>query len=117
MEPNSGGGWAAGGWISGSCTAPGTTVYVPHARPALYFDEPSTAWLSGDHQPARPSWQCRQCDRPWPCGPAQELLAVALSPRWLSTMMSEWMYLAASELGQVEPGQLFDRFLLWTRRR
>jgi hypothetical protein len=116
MEQNSGGGWAAGGWNSGSCSASGSTVYVPRNRPLSIWEEPSAAAFCGDHLPDRPSWDCVACCREWPCDPAQIALAHALSARWVSIMMSEWMFLAASELIGAIPGELFDRFLLWTRQ-
>lgn len=70
-----------------------------------------------EHVVHRPSWDCRACGRPWPCDPAREYLAQRLDSIGLA--MYAWDHLdeAAGELPNAPPGELFERFLAWTRRR
>lgn len=67
------------------------------------------------HLPARPSWDCERCDRPWPCDPAREELAREYDR--ISLAMYAWDRLeeAAGELPPTPPAELFERFLRWTR--
>jgi hypothetical protein len=71
--------------------------------------------LSGEHIELRPSWDCAACGRPWPCDPAQEELATTLSPVALRTRMWARLERAALDAPHVPPGELFERFLHWTR--
>jgi hypothetical protein len=68
-----------------------------------------------EHVGERPSWDCRSCGRPWPCDPAREALAAELGPIQLA--MYAWANLeqAAGDLPGMPVGEMFDRFLAWTR--
>lgn len=74
--------------------------------------------MTADHTPHRPAWLCDQCGKPWPCSPARVELGeqygrdrVALA-MYTSTMLVD----AAAEIGdQVEPPELYERFVAWTR--
>lgn len=68
------------------------------------------------HHPARPSWDCVACGRPWPCDPARESLASRLDMIGLAMYGWDRLEEAAGELPGTPPGELFDRFVSWTRR-
>lgn len=74
-----------------------------------------------DHVPTRPSWDCLQCDQPWPCASAK----VQLVEEYLGIPTSLGLYLAmalhdaiddAVDCTGIKVGELFDRFLGWDRR-
>jgi hypothetical protein len=69
-----------------------------------------------EHSPHQPSWNCVVCDKQWPCDPAREQL-VAQYGLGASLAMLGWQYLeeAASAFPDGSPGELFDRFIRWTR--
>jgi hypothetical protein len=125
------------GWISGSCGSTPNTPMAAHINPGVLagagmeradpngVDRPAAdawsagtqRWITGGHEPARPSWECRSCGQRWPCPAAQHSLARCLAGRALAVVMAQWMQQAAGDLGgDYAPGALFDRFLLWTRR-
>lgn len=71
------------------------------------------------HRPDRPSWLCAACGQPYPCSPAR----VELSEQYaddrvgLSVYMGMQLEHAAGEIGATTPPEeLFERFILWTRR-
>lgn len=71
-----------------------------------------------DHLPARPSWECLVCARPWPCAAAKAELAVqyARFPSGLAIYMASTMYDAVEDLtarGEPTPADLYERFLSW----
>jgi hypothetical protein len=114
------------GWNSGSC-GPGDgggTIRldaVDEYSSAGYtvddaWSEATQRWLTGGHTPLRPHWDCSACGRPSPCPAAKTAITQVLTGRRIATVMAEWMHLAAGDLPTTEPGALFDRFLLWTRR-
>ena len=67
------------------------------------------------HQPSRPSWDCRACARPWPCEDARQRLAQLYGRVTLSIFMADRLLEATRDLTTVTPAELFDRFLAWTR--
>jgi hypothetical protein len=67
-----------------------------------------------EHVEERPSWDCGACGKPWPCDPAREELAAALSPVTLRTDMWMRLEVAVQDLPPGPPSELFDRFLRWT---
>ncbi|HEX8631241.1 MAG TPA: hypothetical protein VF755_24035 [Catenuloplanes sp.] len=69
------------------------------------------------HVPARPSWECSACGRPWPCAPARAELSEAFDPVELGVLAGERLAEAAGDLPALSPEQLFERFLGWTRPR
>lgn len=69
------------------------------------------------HSLIRPQWTCTACEQQWPCPTARDELAAAYDPPRLALIMSDYLYLAAFDLPGAEPGELWDRLLLWTRRR
>jgi hypothetical protein len=66
------------------------------------------------HTPARPSWDCLACDRPWPCDPARETLRSELDLVQLAIYMWGQLDEAVTELPTCPPSELFERFLKWT---
>lgn len=67
-----------------------------------------------EHTPARPSWDCRSCGRPWPCGPARARLAHDRSRVDLAVLMWDHLEDAARDMPRAPASDLFDRFLRWT---
>ncbi|WP_306208987.1 hypothetical protein [Actinoplanes sp. RD1] len=73
---------------------------------------------STEHLPARPSWDCLVCERPWPCANAKADLAAQYDhfPAGLAIYMASVMYDAVADLtarGEPTPADLYDRFLSW----
>jgi hypothetical protein len=74
----------------------------------------------GLHRPDRPSWLCGHCGQDWPCSPAR----VELGEQYAGDRVGLSVYMAAQH-GQaageisatVPPGELYERFLAWTRPR
>lgn len=75
--------------------------------------EPKT--IEPEHSAARPSWDCRVCDQPWPCDPAREALVGEMDSVQLAMYL--WVNLeeAAGDLPTTPPREFFDRFLSWSR--
>lgn len=69
-----------------------------------------------DHTPARPSWDCLACGRPWPCDPAREQLTRRYDGIGLAVYAWDRLEEAAGDLNGVPAEELFTRFLAWTRR-
>jgi hypothetical protein len=69
------------------------------------------------HHPDRPSWDCRGCGEAWPCQPARAQLerAYGRDRVGLSVYMGTLLHAAAGEIPPDVDGQLFSRFLGWTR--
>lgn len=72
--------------------------------------------VTDEHVAHRPSWDCRVCGRPWPCGPAREALVAQLDSMQLA--IYAWVNLeeAVGDLPAMPAAEAFDRFLGWTRR-
>jgi hypothetical protein len=73
--------------------------------------------MSGDeHKADRPSWDCGTCGAPWPCEPAREQI---IAEHGAGTRLVLWMSIdmidAARENPGLLPGQLYERFISWTR--
>ncbi|GIE88759.1 hypothetical protein [Actinoplanes regularis] len=68
-----------------------------------------------EHLPARPSWDCRVCGRPWPCQPAQSELSRDHSRMGLAVLMWNYLEEAAKDMPQTAASELFNRFLRWTQ--
>lgn len=68
-----------------------------------------------EHLADRPSWDCRQCLKPWPCDPAREAFKATMTSVERAILM--WTYLenGAEELRGMPLGEIFDRFIAWTR--
>ena len=86
----------------------GQAARSPAARPMV--TDPGA-----DHQPCRPSWDCSACGKPWPCDPARETLAQRHDRQGLAVHLADWMIEAARDMPSTAPGELFDRFMAWTR--
>ncbi len=73
--------------------------------------------LNGDHLPRRPSWECRTCERDWPCDPARVRLAEAYGRDrvGLSMYVGGLLFAATAELPATPPAELYERFVAWTR--
>lgn len=69
------------------------------------------------HPPTRPGWHCERCDVPWPCDTARMQLAEQYGADrvGLSMHLGGRMSLAVRELPNATPGELFERFVRWTR--
>jgi hypothetical protein len=67
-----------------------------------------------EHSPARPSWDCLSCGRPWPCDPAREELSRHNGRVDLAVTMWDYLEEAARDMPQTPASELFDRFLRWT---
>jgi hypothetical protein len=70
--------------------------------------------MNGEHIEVRPSWNCRACGRPWPCGPAREELAAARDSVALRVRMWLTLEIACQDMPHGPAHELFDRFLRWT---
>ena len=79
----------------------------------------TTPYGVNGHDADRPSWICRKCNVPYPCGPAREALSSSLGPIPLAMIMWSALDAATSDLGTTTRGDqsLFDRFIRWTRSR
>lgn len=69
-----------------------------------------------EHLAERPTWDCRACERPWPCDPAREALAAELGRTELTLYLSGHLDEAARELPGAPAAELYDRFLGWSRQ-
>lgn len=67
-----------------------------------------------EHDPARPSWDCRACGRPWPCEPARVSLTRDRNRIDLAVLMWDHLEEAARDMPHTPAPDLFDRFLRWT---
>lgn len=95
----------------------------PHRRNAARprpADDPRTTLAyehaTRDHRPTRPTWTCHNCGKPWPCDPARERLLRLVPALRLAVMMNARLEQAAGDLRDVPPGELWIRFVAWTRR-
>ena len=68
-----------------------------------------------DHLPQRPTWDCRACDKPWPCDPAREGLAAELGTTELAVYAAAHLQVAAADMPTAPPAELYDRFIGWVR--
>jgi hypothetical protein len=68
-----------------------------------------------DHIAHRPTWDCRQCRKPWPCDPAREAFMATMNRVERAVLM--WVYLeaAAEEIRDMPLDEIFARFIRWTR--
>lgn len=88
--------------------------YVRAARAAAVLEER----VDGDaHQPARPGWDCAACRQPWPCSPARVRLGEAYGGDRIGLAMyvGALLFAATAEIPTADPGDLYDRFVCWTR--
>jgi hypothetical protein len=63
------------------------------------------------HTPARPSWDCQACERPWPCDPAREEL---VRDPHAAVLMRLHLADAVGDMPWAPPGELLERFVAWT---
>lgn len=79
--------------------------------------ELSAAAAAPPHPPTRPGWHCERCDAPWPCDTARMQLAEQYGADrvGLSLHMGGRLVQAVRELPTTAPGELFERFVQWTR--
>lgn len=73
--------------------------------------------LDGQHTPRRPQWDCRTCKEAWPCEPARVRLAEAYGRDRVGLAMycGSLHPVASEELPAATPGELWERFVGWTR--
>lgn len=70
------------------------------------------------HQCTSPRWECGPCGgRPWPCGPAREQIAASFGGDkvGMAMYMGEQLVLAARDIRDTSPQDLYLRFVAWTR--
>ena len=67
-----------------------------------------------EHVAARPSWDCKNCGQPWPCGPARTQLKATHGRTALTLQMWVYFEAAAHEIPGALALDMFDRFLNWT---
>jgi len=84
---------------------------TPDARAAAAYQH-----ATDEHQPQRPTWRCAGCAEPWPCPTARAYLVRVVGPVQLAMIMATRLTEAATDLPGPEPGELWDRFVAWTRR-
>jgi hypothetical protein len=70
-----------------------------------------------EHTAEHPSWDCRACGQPWPCGSARERLLVEFRgwPSALTIYLDAQPAAAYDDIPGITPEQLHERFLAWTR--
>lgn len=70
-----------------------------------------------EHNPGRPSWDCRACGQPWPCAPAREAMSSEFKnfPTVLRIYLVAQMTDAARDVSGIQPPELYARFLDWSR--
>jgi hypothetical protein len=66
------------------------------------------------HDPHRPTWDCLGCGKPWPCDPAREEMA-GENRITRAILMSMMLDKAAGDMPTAAPGELYERFIAWTR--
>lgn len=68
------------------------------------------------HACAKPTWRCTACQQRWPCPEARQALADQFGTDrvGLSMYMGEMLAPAARD-NPVPPGELWERFIGWTR--
>ena len=100
-----------------------TTVAVERARAAVAQPgrgaPPVTRLDDVLRVPVRPVWSCSGCGPlvDWPCGYARAELTANLDPISRSMYAAERMVEAIADLPEeATPGEMFTRFLAWTRR-
>ncbi|MFV2084791.1 hypothetical protein [Micromonospora sp. LOL_021] len=103
-------------------TTTGSAAVGP-TRAAVAHPGPGAAAVTGrddvPHVPVRPVWSCSGCGPrvDWPCGYARAELTANLDPISHSMYAAERMAEAIADLPEeATPGDLFTRFLAWTRR-
>lgn len=71
------------------------------------------------HLPVRPKWECRGCGEAWPCQNkrAELVIEYAGAEVSLGVLMAMRHCDAAGELPDIPAGELYQRFVGWTRRR
>jgi hypothetical protein len=68
-----------------------------------------------EHIADRPSWNCRACGDPWPCAPARKALIAELTMVGLAVYMWTNLEEAARDLSGEPFGEVYTRFLGWSR--
>jgi hypothetical protein len=91
---------------------------LPFRRSLAHFDAQRsgivTFAVGDEHAAERPSWNCRQCGDPWPCGPARGALLAEMDCVSLAIFM--WLSLeeAVHDMPSWSPPDLYARFIEWT---
>ncbi|MEV4271917.1 flavin reductase [Micromonospora aurantiaca (nom. illeg.)] len=87
------------------------------ARAARALDALDERMSGIDHQPHRPTWECRACYEPWPCPAGQVQLAEAYRDdrSGLRIYMGELYAAAQEDLHDFPPRLLYTQFVAWTR--
>ena len=69
-----------------------------------------------EHQPDRPSWNCRVCGQQWPCELARKFLAEDTGGG-TALAMACWAFfdIYVHDQGAGPLGEAFNRFISWSR--
>jgi hypothetical protein len=67
-----------------------------------------------EHLAHRPSWDCRQCLKPWPCDPAREAFVTTLNSVERAILMWTYLEVAAEDIRETPLDEIFTRFIRWT---
>ena len=70
-----------------------------------------------EHNADRPAWECWSCGKAWPCESARAALLAEFEkfPTVLRIYLVAQMTDAAREIPAIQPPELYDRFLAWSR--
>ena len=68
-----------------------------------------------EHMAERPSWDCLQCGKPWPCDAAREQMTGEMDSTQLRIFMWLTLEQAAAQLPGLPVSEAYDRFLAWTK--
>lgn len=68
------------------------------------------------HLPKRPQWECEECGKDWPCDTAREELASRTDGgSALAILMWQHLEEFIRDTMSREFGEVFERFIGWTR--
>jgi predicted DNA-binding transcriptional regulator AlpA len=72
-----------------------------------------------EHEPTRPTWNCRACGRDWPCVPARKALTGKVDSDDIDSQFElcivMWSYLERFVLDVGPVPEALERFIDWTR--
>lgn len=78
-----------------------------------YADEYDRTLL--EHIADRPSWDCKRCEKPWPCDPAREQMLNDKQTDPTQLRIYLWLHLeeAADQLPTMSFKEAIERFVGW----
>lgn len=71
--------------------------------------------IDTSHLPWPPGWDCRECQRPWPCRRRREelLIEYATHPTTVAVVQTGHLLAALDDLAELEPHLAYRRFVGW----